>query len=608
MQTDTRKLLHYVRKYLAVLFVAFLLMAAVGAFEGLIPLTLKIVFDKILTRNPVPSVIPLPAFHTGFDLMILIPFKDRSLWMGIAVFIVATALGKAICDYFGNYLISFMGQSVVMNLRNDLYKKILNQPAAFFHGNSTGRLISRVTNDIEKIQYASSTVLSDALRQSFTLVAMTLVLVTLNWQLALIAVLLTPLVALPSVKFGRKIRRTTRSSQDNLADISSILHETITGIRIVKAFVMEAFEFSKFKEASRRLLHLNLKWVRVQSLSSPLMEVLGAFVIGGLLYYAQTQIVANKMNAGTFIAFMFALFKMYDPVRRMSGINNSFQQAMGSTTRVFEFLDLPEEKADDANAKPLSEFRDQIVFDKVSFSYDHEGSILKGVSLTIRKGEVVAIVGSSGSGKTTLLNLIPRFFEVTGGRILIDGTDIRDLTRESLRARVGMVTQETILFNDTVRNNIAYGRPQTRQEDIEQAARAALAHDFIMQMPKGYDTVIGERGQRLSGGERQRITIARAILKNPPILILDEATSALDSESELYVQRALGNLMQGRTVFVIAHRLSTVRSADKIVVLQDGQIQEMGTHQDLLEQGGVYQRLYEMQFAEVDSAPWVGAS
>jgi subfamily B ATP-binding cassette protein MsbA len=585
----------------------FMLMAGHGIFEGLMPISLKIIFDQVLTTSPQPSVIPIPGTTWAIDLMALIPFAQKSIWLGVAVFIFIITLGKGICDYFGNYLISFVGQSVVMNLRNDLYKKIIGQPTSFFQGNSTGRLISRVTNDIEKIQLASSTVMADALRQMFTLAAMATVLIMLNWRLALVAVFLAPFVALPSVKFGRKIRRTTRSSQDNLADISNILHETITGIRIVKAFVMEKFEFRKFKEASRRLLHLNLKWVRVQALSGPLMEVLGAVVIGGLLYYAKAEITKGRMTSGDFIAFIAALFKMYDPVRRISGINNSFQQAMGASTRVFEFLELPEETADDRNARPLVEFRNEIVFDHVSFSYDHEGPTLKDICLTTRKGELVAIVGTSGSGKTTLLNLVPRFFDVTSGRILVDGYDLREFTRESLRSQIGIVTQETILFNDTVRNNIAYGRPETSQEAIELAARAALAHDFILQMPKGYDTQIGERGQRLSGGERQRMAIARAILKNPPILILDEATSALDSESELYVQRALGNLMEGRTVFVIAHRLSTVRSADRIVVIQNGEIQEKGTHQELLDRGGLYQRLYEMQFAEMD-APWVGAS
>lgn len=607
MRADTRKLITYVRRYSGIFAFGFMLMAGHGIFEGLMPISLKIIFDQVLTTSPQPSVIPIPGTTWAIDLMALIPFAQKSIWLGVAVFIFIITLGKGICDYFGNYLISFVGQSVVMNLRNDLYKKIIGQPTSFFQGNSTGRLISRVTNDIEKIQLASSTVMADALRQMFTLAAMATVLIMLNWRLALVAVFLAPFVALPSVKFGRKIRHTSRSSQDNLADISNILHETITGIRIVKAFVMEKFEFQKFKEASRRLLHLNLKWVRVQALSGPLMEVLGALVIGGLLYYAQNEITKGRMTSGDFIAFIAALFKMYDPVRRISGINNSFQQAMGASTRVFEFLELPEETADDTNARPLVEFRNEIVFDHVSFSYDHEGPTLKDICLTTRKGELVAIVGTSGSGKTTLLNLVPRFFDVTSGRILVDGCDLREFTRESLRSQIGIVTQETILFNDTVRNNIAYGRPETSQEAIEQAARAALAHDFILQMPKGYDTQIGERGQRLSGGERQRMAIARAILKNPPILILDEATSALDSESELYVQRALGNLMEGRTVFVIAHRLSTVRSADRIVVIQNGEIQEKGTHQDLLDRGGLYQRLYEMQFAEMD-APWVGAS
>ncbi len=607
MKTDIQKLLHYVRKYLALLFVSVLLMAMVGVFEAMMPVALKVVFDGVLTPTASnSSLLTIPWLHKKIDLLSLITLHGTTIWFSVAVFIVLITLGKGICDYVGNYLVSLTGHSVIMNLRNDLYKKILNQPAVFFHRNPTGWLISRVTNDIDKIQYASSIVLADALRQSFTMVFLAFACIFFNWKLALIAIVLAPLVAWPAANFGRKIRRATRSSQDNLADMSNILHETITGHRIVKAFGMEKFELSKFRESSRRLLHMNLKWVRAQSATAPLMEVLGSIVLGGLLYYARNEIVTGKQSPGDFMAFILALFKMYDPVRRMSGINNSFQQAMGSMTRVFEVLDLPEETSNQVDAKPLVEFKSEIVFDRIFFSYDHEAPALKDVSLITRKGEIVAIVGTSGSGKTTLLNLIPRFFDVSEGRILIDGTDIRELTLDSLRAHVGIVTQETILFNDTVRNNIAYGRPHTHQKDVEQAARTALAHDFIMQMPLGYDTVIGERGQRLSGGERQRIAIARAVLKNPPILILDEATSALDSESELYVQNALTNLMQGRTVFVIAHRLSTVRAADRIVVMQSGAIQDIGTHQELLDRGGLYQRLYEMQFMEPE-VPWISA-
>ncbi len=607
MKTDTQKLLRYVRSYLPIILVAVILMAAVGVFEGMIPVALKVVFDDVLNPTGSSSVLVIPLLHRSVDVLKLITISGTSVWFSVAVFIVLITFGKGVCDYGGNYLINLTGHSVVMHLRNDLYKKILNQPAAFFHRNPTGWLMSRVTSDIEKIQSASSVALADALRQTFTLVSMAIVLLALNWKLALIAIILAPLVALPTANFGKKIRRTTRSSQDNLADMSNILHETITGHRIVKAFGMEKFELTKFKEASRRLLHLNLKWVRVQSATSPLMEVLGAIVIGGLLYYARNEILLGAKTQGDFMAFILALFKMYDPVRRMSGINNAFQQAMGSVSRVFEVMDLPEETADQAHARPLTEFKEEIVFDRVCFSYDHEEPVLKEISLSTRKGEVVAIVGTSGSGKTTLLNLIPRFFDVTSGCILIDGVDIREFTLESLRAQIGIVTQETILFNDTVRNNIAYGRPSMHQDQVEKAAWTALAHDFILQMPKGYETIIGERGQRLSGGERQRIAIARAILKNPPILILDEATSALDSESELYVQSALGNLMKGRTVFVIAHRLSTVRAADRIVVMQNGQIVDMGSHQELLDRGGLYQRLYEMQFVEPE-VPWVGAS
>jgi subfamily B ATP-binding cassette protein MsbA len=365
---------------------------------------------------------------------------------------------------------------------------------------------------------------------------------------------------------------------------------------------MERWETDRFRKAARRLLHINLKYVRAQAITSPLMEVLGAVTIVFLLLYARDRILHQELTTGMFVSFIYALLKMYEPVKRLSGINNSFQQAIGASTKVFELLELREEVAEKPGAVTLPSFSRSIVFDNVSFSYDGRHPALRDIHLEVKAGEVVAIVGPSGAGKTTLVNLIPRFLDATQGRVLIDGLDVRDVTLDSLRGQISVVTQDTILFNDTIRNNICYGRPQVTQAEIEAAARAALAHDFILQAPEGYETRIADRGERLSGGQRQRLAIARALLKNAPILILDEATSELDTESEQLVQRALSNLVSGRTVIVIAHRLSTIRMADKIVALEGGCIREIGTHEDLMRREGVYQRLYELQFRDVPEA------
>ena len=511
-------------------------------------------------------------------------------------------LKKGLAEYFGNTQVQFAGLAAVIDLRNQVYAKIIRQPIGFFQHHPTGRLMSTIINDVERARNTFSEYLALGFRHVFTLFFLLLVLFMTNWKMTLGSVILLPLVIVPARVLGKRVRRSVERIQLGIGELSQILEETVSGNRVVKAFGMEDFEIQKFRESGRRLLRENMRWIRAYVATSPLMDLLGAVVIVLVLLYAREQIKHGVMTVGTFGTFIYALIKAGEPVKGLGSVYQQFEQAHGATTRVFEYLALDEEQADESGLRVLPPFSRKVEFDRVTFGYDAEKPILREVSLAANAGEVVAIVGSSGAGKTTLVNLLPRLYAVNSGAVRLDDCDVREVTLRSLREQIAIVTQETILFNDTVWNNICYGRPGLPRQRVEAAAQAALAHDFILELPAGYQTMLGDRGQRLSGGQRQRIAIARAILKDSPILILDEATSELDSESEMLVQRALSNLMVGRTAFVIAHRLSTIRRADKIVVIEDGRIAEVGTHQELLASSGTYARLYELQFADTDDA------
>src|ERR1700761_5738291 len=554
-------------------------MAVVGAMAAFRLLLIKPIFENVLSPQASSNILVFPVPHPGWtlDLNFLVPSHFHNAWSVVAYALVSSALVKSVCDYAGTYLANYAGFGMITDLRNDLYDAVLRRSVAFFQKHTTGPLLSTLINDIEKVQFAMSSVLSEMLQQFFTLLWTAVVVVLMGGRLSWVLLLFVPVVISSARRIGRSVRATTRKGQDKLAEIQNILHETITGNRIVKAFGMELWEMDRFRRAARKLFDANLKSVKVQAISSPLMDLIASVAIALLLYLGRISIQHQQMTAGSFITFLIAVFTLYDPVRKFAAFYNSFQQALGASEEIFKFMDAVDDVQEKKRAFVLKGFSEGIRFENVGFAYESDGEtkqVLHDINLTVQPGEVIAFVGPSGAGKSSLVNLIPRFFDVNEGRILIDGHDLRDVTIASLRAQIGKVTQETVLFNDTVRNNIAYGQPDVPLSRVEEAAKMALAHDFILRMPEGYSTKIGEKGTRLSGGERQRLAIARAILKNAPILILDEATSALDTESEQYGQAALANLMQGRTVFVIAHRLSTVRRASKIVVLEHGRITE----------------------------------
>ena len=538
-------------------------------------------------------------------------------WKKVLGALLAVFVIRAFTSFFSEYAFQKVGLSTVRDLRNELYDRIIHQSHAFFSERPTGELVSRVVSDADAIQAAVSTRMGDLFQESITLVGLLAFVFIMNTELAIVCLIVAPVIVTPVVQFGRRLRGTTHRSQERMADIATLLEETIRGVRIVKAFTMEKFEIHRFQDATRRHLKANLGAQRIQALTSPVMELLAGLCMLLLFLYAHRRIVNGTLTLGEFVSFLGALAMMYAPIKKLNKVNLSVNTAISAAERVFRMLDVENEVTEKPDAIELKSVGDGVRYENVSFSYvarpttagarhsapDRDPSargelVLSNVSLHVAPGEIVALVGGSGAGKSTLVNLLPRFYDVTGGRIVVGGHDIRDVKLRSLRGLMGFVTQEVILFNDTVRNNIAYGRSDAEEAKVIAAAKAAHAHDFVSALPNGYDTLIGEAGVLLSGGQRQRLAIARALFKDPPILILDEATSALDTESERLVQQALNNLMKGRTTLVIAHRLSTIRSADKIVVLEAGSIVESGRHEELLARKGVYRKLYDLQFAE----------
>ena len=582
--TAFHRLLRYARPYRGRFVAALLAMMVYAVASATLALLIKPLTDKVLPQR-------VDAFVWGIPI-------DLKTW-GIAVLIVY--LFKGLGAYFSAYLMTDIGQRVVRDLRNDLFRHILNQSAAFFGRRTSGQLMSHMTNDVNQVQNAVSETVGDLIREGLALLGYTVALFYLDYRLALVVVTGTPVVVYPLVRLGQRIRRTSRRSQEQQEHLSHVTAEAFTGHRIVKAFGAEGHESSRFRRAAERLYRTNLKVTSTVAVLPPLMEFLGGVAVVGLIWYGSHNIAGGRITQGDFMAFVVVAFLIYAPIKRLSRVNTNLQQAIAAAERIFEVFDTHSEVTDKPGAASLAPLRQSIEYRDVSFAYqDGSGKyVLSNVSFQVPAGQMIAIVGLSGAGKTTLVNLLPRFYDVTSGAVLMDGVDIRDVTLKSLRASIGIVTQETVLFDDTIGANIAYGSPKASAAEIEAAARAAHAHDFIAELPEAYETRIGERGQLLSGGQRQRLANARALLKNSPILILDEATSSLDAESERLVQEALANLMRNRTSFVIAHRLSTVRRADKIIAFEAGRVAEIGRHDDLLARSdGVYAKLYALQLFE----------
>jgi len=575
-----KRLFAYVKPYRIRFLEAMICMALVAGLTSVLMYLIKPTFDKVFAQKNA-EVIPY-----------------------IIMIIVGCALAKGLFEYYQSYLMSYIGQKTIVDVRNKLYNHLQSLSLDYFIRQRTGQIISRLTNDVMLLQRAIVNVPANLIRGGLTIIGLTVLLFYLHWRWALVIMIVFPLVILPLRKFGKRLRKISRKSQEKMADIYSLLQEKIVGIMMIKSFCREKAEAEKFEEENTNFFKIIMKAMRVVAVQSPVMEFIATLGLASVLAIAGYEVISGNTTMGTFFAFIGAISSMYKPVKNFASLNEEIQQALAASERIFYVLDTKSFVVELPDAKVLPVLGEKIAFENVSFSYPHQDSpgenelVLEEIGLEVSKGEIVALVGPSGGGKTTIANLIPRFYDPTKGRITVDGQDIREVTLKSLRGQMGIVTQETILFNDTVRNNIAYGDPEAPFERIVDCARIANAHEFITALPQGYDTIIGERGVKLSGGQKQRIAIARAILKDPEILIFDEATSSLDSESELLVQEALDRLMKGHTTLVIAHRLSTVRRADRIVVIDRGRIVEEGKHADLMERSGLYRRLYDLQFRE----------